>query len=301
MLFFSHIRMGRTWSSINYWPGIFLVMLNICDFTLAQSYLGWRAEDFPDPQKMDDTRCDDIIRGRPSYVCDPDRVLTDYERFSLGEEAYDIRTSPDCDCGGCGTESFQVFLAIVPKIANTMGFSLVQNEVSQQTIDFADYLIETTYGEYTSCGEIVVIFVSRDDRQVHVNVGQGAQRILPSGCADVIFNEASWDYSDYYPGLLYLLQQYHNVAEGKRNCDQYRTEEPEKPSSGSGIWNSIGTFMGCVFIFVVVFGFCYLCICYSRQAEIRERISTFFKSSNGQESSQVEMSAVSTGTVQVQV
>ncbi len=234
---------------------LLVIILNLCDGTYSYNTTSWRAEDFPDPLDSSDTRCNDIIRGRLSYVCDPAHLLTDFERFSLGEEAYDIRSSPDCDCNACGTKSFQIFVAIVPKIASTWEVPGEGTVLSQKATDFSDYLKDTKYAQYTTCDQIAVIVISKEDRLVHINMGTGAQDVIPTGCSDAIFVEASWDYNDFYPGLSYLLRQYNSVVEGERSCAEYKPEETEG-SAGSG-FNFVGTFGG-----LAIMGFLVGVICF---------------------------------------
>ena len=230
-------------------------ILTLCDKTVSYNSSSWRPEDFPDPLDTSDTRCNDIIRGRLSYVCDPGHILSEYERFSLGEEAYEMRSSPDCDCDVCGTKSFQIFVAIVPKIENILEIPSEGTMLSEKVINFSDYLKDTKYAKYTTCDQIAVIVISKDDRLVHVNMGTGARDIIPAGCADTIFDEASWDYSDFYPGLSYLLRQYYSVVEGERSCAHYKLDEPE--GSSNGTFNIVNTLGGLAIMGLLVLVICF--------------------------------------------
>ena len=48
--------------------------------------------------------------------------------------------------------------------------------------------------------------------QIYVNIDEGAKKLIPQGCQDVFWDEATWHDDDYYPGILYLLEQYKYVG-----------------------------------------------------------------------------------------
>ncbi len=41
-----------------------------------------------------------------------------------------------------------------------------------------------------------------------MNAAKGAVKLLPYGCQNAIWDEATWNDNDYYPGILYLLEQF---------------------------------------------------------------------------------------------
>ncbi|CAC5369055.1 unnamed protein product [Mytilus coruscus] len=123
----------------------------------------WSKEDFPNPQ-TDLGRCGRDCKA--SWICDPGHILSSQRADELDSFINEIANSGKsgkCQCSQCsGQDGFNISVALVPSI-NSAGLS----DKETKAREFAEYLRKKSWN-FQTCGNNIVILVSRDDRQVRV-------------------------------------------------------------------------------------------------------------------------------------
>ncbi|CAH1783877.1 unnamed protein product [Owenia fusiformis] len=192
----------------------------------------WTAAEFPNPQSdLDVHRCG--RRGKKSWVCDPNGVVSYEQADKLDTIINDIRSRAGCVCGSCppGRGRYAVAVALVNKL-NLQGETPTESNIQIAIENFALDLRQNRW-RFGYCQDGIVIVVSRQDRRVWTSVGATARRRLPNGCVRLIYDRVRGLFSDkqYYKGIKEMLEHYRNVLLGGR-C-------------GGGL--SIGAIIGIVF------------------------------------------------------
>ncbi|CAH1783878.1 unnamed protein product [Owenia fusiformis] len=174
----------------------------------------WTARDFPDPQK-DLERCG--RRGKRSWVCDPNGVISYEEADKLDSIINDVRSKAKCACGSCpsdGRGRYAIAVAFVNKL-NLEGAEPTDNNKQRAIENFALFL-RTLYWNYGYCQDGVVIVVSREDRKVWTSTGVTPRKRLVNGCVDLVYNKVKGKFTDgrFYDGAKEMLEYYANVLLG---------------------------------------------------------------------------------------
>ncbi|XP_070538575.1 uncharacterized protein [Ptychodera flava] len=172
----------------------------------------WSKFSFPNPQ-VDTEICSH--HGNESWLCDPEKILTAEQAAEIEEVLEETQNLTTCDCHGCVNETdkkFIVTVAIVPKIYLLKSLrSVTEQDLETVSHEFADYLLAKY--QYGKCGNDVVLFVSRDDRQFSVAIGSEAKKFLTSRSLLKIRSEISVHFQTgkVYEGVLAAVTIFKDV------------------------------------------------------------------------------------------
>ncbi|XP_038050792.1 uncharacterized protein LOC119723947 [Patiria miniata] len=169
----------------------------------------WAARTFPSdvyPNPQEDLyRCG--RRGRPSWVCDPDQVLSFNEAEDVNTALGNIRLETDCSCSNsalCSNHSshgFSVAVAVMSFIPTTRA-----QLISAST--YAKYLREHEW-LYGNCQDDVVIVVSKHDKQVAASIGDtAAKKLTPRVLKDILSDTSDYFQNENFAaGLLEMIDR----------------------------------------------------------------------------------------------
>lgn len=189
----------------------FLCLLCLCSFAFSAVAEQWTPQNFPNPV-TDVSRCG--RGGKPSWICDPDHVLSDYSQNVVEGSIHEIAAAQDpyrsahcpqsssaapgfqvgqgclCHCGFVVSKwcdhnrVFQVAVALVDKMK-------LQNRrtAAEQAEVFAKSLHKTWGVGDATCNSGLVLFLSRDDRQVCQNVNKDRLKLVGNARCSVVRSE----------------------------------------------------------------------------------------------------------------
>lgn len=159
----------------------FAVFLALCFLQEAKSTQEWFKEDFPNPTK-DLGSCG--RRGKVSWVCDPDKVLS-YEIANKVEELlYSIGKNTVSGCSSDEKPGFQIGVAVLKKMRTIPGES-----VEETAEKFTKHLHDSWGVGHAGCDDGAMLLLSILDRQVYISTGQKAMELLSDDQIDIIIEE----------------------------------------------------------------------------------------------------------------
>ncbi|XP_077988066.1 uncharacterized protein LOC144442561 [Glandiceps talaboti] len=191
---------------------IFSSFLGVPVHSSSQS-TAWTKFSFPDPQE-DLDYCGN--HGNKSWLCDPDNILSHQQAVDIEKVLVETQNLTSCDCRGCTNQTnvnFIVTVALVPKIYIYKSAKSIVTEQDLEAIshEFADYLLHRY--QYGQCGNDVILFASRDDRQFSVAIGHEAQVFLTPRSLIKIRSEISehFEKGNVYEGILAAVTIFKDV------------------------------------------------------------------------------------------
>ncbi|KAK3108747.1 hypothetical protein FSP39_014703 [Pinctada imbricata] len=170
-----------------------------CNITSPQGF--WGKDEYPNPRK-DVNYC-----GRnctKSWVCDPAGILTSHQADDLDRTLDRIATSGNCRCTQCtSNEGHYIYVALMSRMKISEG-----QTKEMEAYAFSEHLKEKWMGG--TCGNIVVIVVSTEDKQMPTNPGSEASAILTLECIKLIYNEVKplVKTRGYYSALKSMIRRY---------------------------------------------------------------------------------------------
>ena len=159
----------------------FAVLLAFCFLQEGNSTREWLKEDFPNPTK-------NLVscgrRGKVSWICDPDKVLS-YETADKVEELlYSIGKNTASECSSDEKAGFQIGVAVLKKMRTIPGES-----VEETAEKFTKHLHDSWGVGHASCDDGAMLLLSILDRQVHVSTGKKAMELLSDDQIGIIIEE----------------------------------------------------------------------------------------------------------------
>eukprot|EP00906_Rhabdomonas_costata_P025500 RCo036456 len=137
---------------------------------LPATALPWRAEAIPDPTK------DPVGCGRPagskSWICDPDRLLSPAGAHAIEQALQEIHVNVTRMCGDT-PQGYEVAVGLVRRMI-TGG-----EDIPEATRRFARELHNRWGVGSAECDNGVMMFLSVDDRWIHISTGKGSREALP--------------------------------------------------------------------------------------------------------------------------
>lgn len=141
----------------------------------------WSKEEFPNPTR-DLEACG--RRGKVSWVCDPDKILS-YETANRIEELlYSVRKNTNSGCGSSDNPGFQIGVAVLNRMR-----SIQDESVAESAEKFAKHLHDSWGVGHSGCDDGAVLLLSIVDRQVYMSTGKRAMEVLSDGQIDIIIHE----------------------------------------------------------------------------------------------------------------
>ncbi|CAC5389841.1 unnamed protein product [Mytilus coruscus] len=210
----SYIKKKSGYGLIKFFPVIICVLLiqqGYCSQCPSPDCLsGYYPSAIPNPSTQSGL-CGRFCHS--TWICDPCQILNS----AAADEIDRLLDDVPADSALCGSvRTYRISLAVVNRMDSGGQTSDAKN--------FANYLRKTGWNfETGSCGNNVVIFLSRYDRQVYTSAGKAAFKVLNEECIDGIFKEAKEDYfsaDDFEGGLKFMVQEYKKaLKEGECSYD----------------------------------------------------------------------------------
>ena len=76
----------------------------------------WRADHFPNPTQMSSVNACGLP-GETGYLCDPDRLLSDTDRWALHKALFGLEDDWGMECGGAARVGVQMGVAVMQQMA----------------------------------------------------------------------------------------------------------------------------------------------------------------------------------------
>ena len=157
------------------------IFLALCFVQEGNSTQEWLKEEFPNPTK-DLGSCG--RRGKVSWICDPDNVLS-YETANTVEELlYSVGKNTVSGCSNDEKAGFQIGVAVLKKMRDFPGQS-----VEETAEKFTKHLHDSWGVGHTDCDDGVMLLLSIHDRQVYVSTGKKAMELLSDDQIDIIIEQ----------------------------------------------------------------------------------------------------------------
>ena len=156
---------------------LFLIQEGQCERFIEE----WKKGDFPNPTR-DLNACG--RRGKVSWICDPDKILSYETTNKIEELLYSVRKNTDSGCSSGEDPGFQVGVAVLNRMHKTPDES-----VAETAENFAKHLHDSWGVGHFGCDDGALLFLSIVDRQVYVSTGKRAMEVLSDDQVDIIIDE----------------------------------------------------------------------------------------------------------------
>ena len=149
----------------------------------GQATRGWYKEDFPDPT-IDVETCG--RRGKVSWICDPENILSYGAADKIEELLYSIVKNTDSGCSyyDNGKPGFQIGVAVLNQMSGIPG-----EPVEETAKTLAKHLHDSWAVGHAGCDDGVMLLISILDRQLYVSTGKRAMELLSDDQIDIIIEE----------------------------------------------------------------------------------------------------------------
>ena len=149
----------------------------------GQATRGWYKEDFPDPT-IDVETCG--RRGKVSWICDPENILSYGAADKIEELLYSIvkNTASGCSYYHNGKPGFQIGVAVLNQMSGIPG-----EPVEETAKTFAKHLHDSWGVGHAGCDDGAMLLISILDRQLYVSTGKRAMKLLSDDQIDIIIEE----------------------------------------------------------------------------------------------------------------
>ena len=149
----------------------------------GQATRGWYKEDFPDPT-IDVETCG--RRGKVSWICDPENILSYGAADKIEELLYSIVKNTDSGCSYYhnGKPGFQIGVAVLNQMSGIPG-----EPVEETAKTFAKHLHDSWGVGHAGCDDGAMLLISILDRQLYVSTGKRAMELLSDDKIDIIIEE----------------------------------------------------------------------------------------------------------------
>ena len=162
-----------------------VVFLAVCGIFLlvqrGQSKARWAKEKFPNPT-INLEACG--RRGKVSWICDPESILSYESANNIEELLYSVRKNTNSGCSKGENPGFQIGVAVLNRMRSNSDES-----VAKTAEKFAKHLHVSWGVGNAGCDDGAVLLISRDDREVYMNTGRGARKVLTDDQVGLIFEE----------------------------------------------------------------------------------------------------------------
>ncbi|XP_071137420.1 uncharacterized protein [Mytilus edulis] len=166
----------------------------------------WNKYNFPNPQN--DIQLDYCGRNcKASWICDPDRILSQDEADSLEDTIN--RTVQDffCNCSSCpnGQGFYSISVGVVRQIGND---NMNLSDIDELGSEFSDHLRLQKW-KFSPCDIEVVVVLSQKDRLIWVSIGNTVIQNLSSSFEYRIRNETynMLQSGLYGEALIYVIKE----------------------------------------------------------------------------------------------
>ncbi|XP_037523101.1 uncharacterized protein LOC119400180 [Rhipicephalus sanguineus] len=195
----------------------------------------WRVDEYPHPL----TQPRYCNRYRPSFVCDPDRVMSKKQADALDGIIERIRNETLCICPTCGKSHARGI---------TLGVAIMEHvhRANNQPVEEAVRVFAETLRKnwnLGNCDDDILLLISTKDTMSTTLVGPAVSGVFPQEVADQIYLESRGHFSNcnFYLGLESMVQSYFDML--RRLQLKGLVGARVQPSAGA----SAGVIVGIVF------------------------------------------------------
>ena len=188
---------------------MFLVIFAAFCFLQGEATREWYAQDFPDPTR-DVKACG--RRGKVSWICDPENILS-YEAADMIEELlYSIVKNTASGCSNDKEPGFQIGVVVLNRMSAIPG-----EPVEETAKTFAKHLHDSWGVGHAGCDDGAMLLISILDRQLYVSTGKRAMELLSHDQIDIIIEEMKpyMQKKDYDQGVEHAIVRMGEVFSGK--------------------------------------------------------------------------------------
>ena len=188
---------------------MFLVIFAAFCFLQGEATGEWYAQDFPNPTR-DVKACG--RRGKFSWICDPENILS-YEAADMIEELlYSIVKNTASGCSNDKEPGFQIGVVVLNRMSAIPG-----EPVEETAKTFAKHLHCSWGVGHAGCDDGVMLLISILDRQLYVSTGKRAMKSLSHDQIDIIIEEMKpyMQKRDYDQGVELAIVRMGEVFSGK--------------------------------------------------------------------------------------
>ena len=188
---------------------MFLVIFAAFCFLQGEATREWYAQDFPDPTR-DVKACG--RRGKVSWICDPENILS-YEAADIIEELlYSIVKNTASGCSNDKEPGFQIGVVVLNRMSAIPG-----EPVEETAKTFAKHLHDSWGVGHAGCDDGAMLLISILDRQLYVSTGKRAMELLSDDQIDIIIEEMKpyMQKRDYDQGVELAIVRMGEVFSGK--------------------------------------------------------------------------------------
>ena len=188
---------------------MYLVIFAAFCFLQGEATREWYAQDFPDPTR-DVKACG--RRGKVSWICDPENILS-YEAADMIEELlYSIVKNTASGCSNDKEPGFQIGVVVLNRMSAIPG-----EPVEETAKTFAKHLHDSWGVGHAGCDDGVMLLISILDRQLYVSTGKRAMELLSDDQIDIIIEEMKpyMQKRDYDQGVELAIVRMGEVFSGK--------------------------------------------------------------------------------------
>ncbi|XP_076076363.1 uncharacterized protein LOC143047234 isoform X3 [Mytilus galloprovincialis] len=195
----------KTWYGFdNIFPLLIYVLLvqqtNCLTCASPKCLVGYDARTMPNPStESDHGQCGRHCKF--TWICDPCQILNSTAADEIDEMLVDVKP-PKSICRN--VDRYRISLAVVNRMK--YGFVTSQAKTFARNLRKYEWNFETG-----SCGNNIVIFLSRYDRQIYTSAGEAAFEVLNQRCITGIYKKAKEVYflsDDFEGGLKFMVQEY---------------------------------------------------------------------------------------------
>lgn len=182
----------------------------------------WTAKDFPNPQ--DDPAACGRYPNKPSYVCDPNGIISTKDADFLDHILLSLQNDTKCPCSAFSCErrdhskGYIMAVALIRKIFKPEGVKDTVESRKNLVNQFAFDLLRKHWNTWDTCDELIVIAFSKDDGILTTISGSTPLRVLTSQITNTIQRELARFFRDdgnVGQGLHYLIMNYRRVLDGE--------------------------------------------------------------------------------------
>ena len=188
---------------------MYLVIFAAFCFLQGEATREWYAQDFPDPTR-DVKACG--RRGKVSWICDPENILS-YEAADMIEELlYSIVKNTASGCSNDKEPGFQIGVVVLNRMSAIPG-----EPVEETAKTFAKHLHDSWGVGHAGCDDGAMLLISILDRQLYVSTGKRAMELLSDNQIDIIIEEMKpyMQKRDYDQGVELAIVRMGEVFSGK--------------------------------------------------------------------------------------
>ncbi|XP_014774202.1 uncharacterized protein LOC106871943 [Octopus bimaculoides] len=223
----------------------------------------WYPHDYPNPRK-EQARCGRELT-KPSWLCDPDKLLTEKEAMEVDKLIASVRTKTRCPCYKCVNKNkgYLIMVALMGKMyRNVRNKNDSEERLFQDSKKFATKLMRR-WGGRSMCEEFVIILYSKADNVLYTVTEKNAGKILNETMVMKEQDYVKWYFGseDVGNGLVMMIEDYRDMflkkfkerpVEDFMKADAEPVVQEKSEAKSNAIQNNIRQSMSKLFLGIVL-------------------------------------------------